>query len=72
MNELNALTLRDDLPKEHDSKERPEETYALRRHLVIVMQRLEEVGRRDYDTVSKAVGIGNRRRTYLCKARNTS
>ena len=43
-----SLTLRDDLPEEHDDEDSPEEADALRRHLVVVMQRLEEVSRRNY------------------------
>ena len=38
------LTLRDDLPEEHDDEDGPEEPDTLRGHLVVEVQRLEEIG----------------------------
>lgn len=39
-----GLTLRDDLPEEHNDEDGPEESDALRGHLVVEVQRLEEIG----------------------------
>ena len=36
--------MRNDLPEEHDEEDGPEEADTLRSHLIIIMQRLEEVG----------------------------
>ena len=41
MNESSALTLRDDLPHEHDEEDRPEEPDTLGSHLVVEVQSLE-------------------------------
>ena len=54
-----GLTLRDDLPEEHNDEDRPEETYTLGRHLVIVVQCLEQVGGRDCRTLSRTDGAKN-------------
>ena len=40
------LTLRNDLPEEHDEEDSPEEADTLRSHLIIIMQRLEQVDRK--------------------------
>ena len=45
------LTLRNDLPEEHYDKNSPEETDTLRRHLVVIVKRLEQVRRRDYTDI---------------------
>ena len=44
-------TLRDDLPNVHDEEDGPEKTDTLRRHLVGIVKRLEQVRRRDYTDI---------------------
>ena len=37
-------TLRDDFPAEHDGEDDPEQAHTLRGHLLVIVQRLEQVG----------------------------